>query len=110
MGERQEKDGNAVGERRCDAGEGVLGARAILHQEDARGFPFVTRAKPSAMSTPTRSCRQMIGRMPAATAFSIRGVVGKQKRVDMPSRLRISTIASPVRTGISPLYQGTQPR
>jgi hypothetical protein len=38
MGERQEKDGNAVGEGRCDAGKGVLGARAVLHQEDARGL------------------------------------------------------------------------
>ena len=45
------------------------------------GRPLVTRAKPSAMSTPTRSCRQMIGRMPAATAFSMIEVVGKQNSV-----------------------------
>ena len=41
------------------------------------GLPFVTRAQPSAMCTPTRSWRQMTGRMPAAAADSMIGVVGK---------------------------------
>src|SRR5580704_1375224 len=58
------------------------------------GLPFCTREQPSAMWTPTRSWRQMIGRMPAATAASMIGVVGKQNRVWTPSRLRISEIAS----------------
>lgn len=42
----------------------------------AGGLPFAVRAKPAAMSTPTRSCRQMMGRSPAATAASMIGVVG----------------------------------
>ena len=45
------------------------------------------------MSTPTRSCRQMIGRNPPATAVSITDVVGKQNSVVTPSRFRISTTA-----------------
>src|SRR5687768_12719329 len=58
------------------------------------GLPFTTRVQPSAMCTPTRSCRQMTGRMPRAAADSMIGVVGKQNIVEMPSRLRISVIAS----------------
>ena len=38
--------------------------------------PLLTRAKPSAMPTPTRSWRQMIGRISASAAASIRAVVG----------------------------------
>jgi hypothetical protein len=38
--------------------------------------PLVTRLKPSAMPTPTLSCRQMIGRMPAVAAASIKAFVG----------------------------------
>ena len=38
--------------------------------------PLVTRAKPSAMPTPTRSWRQTMGRMPIAAAASIWTVVG----------------------------------
>ncbi len=56
------------------------------------GRPFDTRANPSAMWTPTRSWRQMTGLMPTAAAASMIGVVGKQNRVEMPSRLRISAI------------------
>src|SRR5579862_8672774 len=58
------------------------------------GLPFCTREQPSAMWTPTRSCRQITGRMPAATAASMIGVVGKQNSVLTPSRFRISEIAS----------------
>src|SRR5688572_32487922 len=58
------------------------------------GLPFITLVQPSAMCTPTRSCRQMMGRMPRAAADSMIGVVGKQNIVEMPSRLRISVIAS----------------
>jgi len=60
----------------------------------AGGRPLATRAKPLAMSTPTRSWRQMMGRKPAATAASINGVVGKQNSVEIPSRLRICAMAS----------------
>ncbi len=56
------------------------------------GRPFDTRAKPSAMCTPTRSWRQITGRMPIAAAASMIGVVGKQNRVDTPSRFRISAM------------------
>ncbi len=56
------------------------------------GRPFATRAKPSAMWTPTRSCRQITGRMPTAAAASMIGVVGKQNRVETPSRFRISAM------------------
>ena len=52
------------------------------------GRPFETRAKPSAIWTPTRSWRQMTGLIPTAAAASMIGVVGKQKRVEMPSRLQ----------------------
>src|SRR5258708_11017824 len=58
------------------------------------GLPFCTREQPSAMCTPTRSWRQVCGRLPGATAASMIGVVGKQNRVETPSRLRISEIAS----------------
>jgi len=47
----------------------------------------------SAISTPTRSWRQMIGRSPPATAVSITEVVGKQNNVVTPSRFRTSTTA-----------------
>ena len=57
-------------------------------------LPLETREKPSAMPTPTRSCRQMIGLIPAEAAASIMGAVGKQLKNSTPSRLRISAIAS----------------
>src|ERR1700724_1301105 len=60
----------------------------------AGGRPLAVRAKPLAMSTPTRSWRQMIGRRPAATAASMMGVVGKQNSVEIPSRVRMCAIAS----------------
>ena len=41
------------------------------------GVPLLTRLYPSAIPTPTRSWRQMTGRMPAAAAASIRVEVGK---------------------------------
>ena len=53
---------------------------------------MATRAKPSAMCTPTRSWRQITGRMPTAAAASMIGVVGKQNRVEIPSRFRISAM------------------
>ena len=58
------------------------------------GRPFDTRANPSAIWTPTRSCRQITGLMPTAAAASMIGVVGKQNRVEMPSRFRISAMTS----------------
>src|SRR5260370_26974636 len=67
------------------------------------GFPFMTRAQPSAMWTPTRSWRQMTGRSPPATAASMIGVVGKQNSVLTPSRFRISVIASMTSIGVAPL-------
>jgi len=45
-------------------------------QKTASFVPFVTRAYPSAMPTPTRSWRQITGRMSALAAASISGVVG----------------------------------
>lgn len=66
------------------------------------GRPFMTRAQPSAMWTPTRSWRQMTGRSPPATAASMIGVVGKQNSVLMPSRFRISVIASMTSIGVAP--------
>ena len=56
------------------------------------GRPLATRAKPSAMWTPTRSWRQITGRMPTAAAASMIGVVGKQNRVSTPSRFNISAM------------------
>src|SRR6266851_3383175 len=70
------------------------------------GLPLVTRAQPSAMWTPTRSWRQITGRTPAAAAASMIGVVGKQNRVEMPSRFRISVIASMTSIGVAPLGCG----
>src|SRR6185436_2524533 len=67
------------------------------------GLLLVTRATPSAMWTPTRSWRQITGRMPPATAASMIGVVGKQNIVEMPSRFRISVIASMTCIGLAPL-------
>src|ERR1700730_11305528 len=64
------------------------------------GLPLVTRAQPSAMCTPTRSWRQITGRMPPATAASMIGVVGNENRVEMPSRFRISVIASMTSIGV----------
>ena len=66
------------------------------------GLPLVTRAQPSAMWTPTRSWRQITGRMPPATAASMIGVVGKQNIVEIPSRFRISVIASMTSIGVFP--------
>ena len=56
------------------------------------GRPLATRANPSAIWTPTRSCRQMTGRIPTAAAASMIGVVGKQNKVETPSRFRISAM------------------
>ena len=95
--ERQEQHRHRIGIGRGDAGERVLRAGPYCIANTPGGLPLVTRAKPSAMSTPTRSCRQMIGRMPAATAFSMIEVVGKQNSVVTPSRFRTSTMASAVR-------------
>ncbi len=67
------------------------------------GLPFMTREQPSAMCTPTRSWRQITGRSPPATAASIIGVVGKQNIVLMPSRFRISVIASMTSISVAPL-------
>ena len=72
------------------------------------GLPFVTRAQPSAMCTPTRSWRQITGRMPPATAASMIGVVGKQNIVEMPSRFRISVIASMTSIGVFPLGEAVR--
>ena len=58
------------------------------------GRPLLTRAKPSAMPTPIRSCRHTIGRMSSAAAASISGVVGKQLSESIPSRRRIRAMAS----------------
>src|SRR5579884_1981056 len=69
------------------------------------GRPFKTRAQPSAMCTPTRSWRQITGRMPAAAAASMIGVVGKQNIVEMPSRFRISVIASMTSIGVAPFLE-----
>src|SRR3954462_3863479 len=66
------------------------------------GLPLVTRAAPSAICTPTRSWRQITGRMPPATAASMIGVVGKQNIVEIPSRFRISVIASMTSIGVFP--------
>src|SRR6266852_6030460 len=60
------------------------------------GFPFITRAQPSALWTPTRSLRQMTRRSPPATAAS-------QNGVETPSRFRISVIASMTSIGVAPL-------
>src|SRR5262249_53804936 len=46
------------------------------------------------MPTPTRSWRQSTGRIPAAAAASITGVVGYVLRNSTPSRFMISAIAS----------------
>src|SRR5258708_62490 len=70
------------------------------------GFPFVTRAQPSAMWTPTRSWRQITGRRPPATAASMIGVVGKQNSVETPSRFKISVIASMTSIRVAPLWLG----
>src|SRR5262245_21491229 len=56
--------------------------------------PFVVRLKPSAMPTPTRSWRQSTGRIPAAAAASITGVVGYVLRSSTPSSFMISASAS----------------
>ena len=61
------------------------------------GRPFVTRLYPSAIPTPTRSCRQMIGLMPMSAADSITGVVGNALRYSMPSFFRMWAMASRVR-------------
>ena len=45
-------------------------------QNAASFLPFVTRAYPSAMPTPTRSWRQSTGRISALAVASISGVVG----------------------------------
>ena len=52
------------------------------------GRPFDTRAKPSAICTPTRSWRHITGRMPTAAAASMIGVVGKQNRVEIAFALQ----------------------
>jgi hypothetical protein len=57
---------------------------------------LVTRLKPSAIPTPTRSWRQMMGRMPPWAADSSTGVVGKQLKYSTPSRFSISVMASTV--------------
>ena len=45
--------------------------------QNAASFrPLLARAKPSAMPTPTRSCRHSTGRMSARAAASMSGVVG----------------------------------
>ncbi|MNC87405.1 hypothetical protein D3C83_31290 [compost metagenome] len=64
------------------------------------GLPFLMRVQPSAMPTPTRSCRQMTGLMPAAAAASITGVVGNDGRMLMPSSFSISAMASMVRMAV----------
>src|SRR5262245_12143208 len=66
--------------------------------------PLVVRLYPSAIPTPTRSCRQSTGRMPAAAAASMTGVVGYALRYSTPSRLRISATAS---TTFMPFSSGT---
>src|SRR6266545_2623866 len=47
------------------------------------------------MLTPTRSCRQTMGRMPASAIASIRGFCGKQKTQSTPSRFNASAIMAP---------------
>src|SRR6266404_3667820 len=66
----------------------------IASRTPPAGGRLETRANPSAIWTPTRSWRQMTGLMPTAAAASMIGVVGKQKSVEMPSRLRMSAITS----------------
>ena len=56
--------------------------------------PFVTREYPSAICTPTRSCRQIIGRIPAWAAASIIDVVGKQLKYSIPCAFNVFAIAS----------------
>ena len=69
------------------------------------GRPLVTLLYPSAIPTPTRSCRHITGRIPAAAQASITGVVGKQDRYSTPSLLSISAIASMVCTSL-PRWSG----
>ena len=57
-------------------------------------LPLVMRLNPSAIAIPTRSWRHMIGRMPAFAAASTIGWAGYTARNSVPSRLRISAIAS----------------
>ena len=59
--------------------------------------PLVTREKPSAMPTPTRSWRHTIGFKPACAHASIKMLVGKQKRYWMRSCLSRLAIRSIVR-------------
>ena len=94
VAERQQQQRGRIRIGRGDAGKRVLGAGPYCIAKTPGGLPFCTREQPSAMWTPTRSWRQITGRMPAATAASMIGVVGKQNRVETPSRLRISEIAS----------------
>src|SRR5262245_36299294 len=54
------------------------------------------RVNPSAMPTPTRSCRHSTDRIPAAAVASMTGVVGYALRKSTPSRLRISATASTI--------------
>ena len=58
--------------------------------------PFVTRANPSAIPTPTRSCRHITGRIPTEAAASMTDVVGKQLRNSTFSRCKMSMMASTV--------------
>ena len=66
-----------------------------------RRRPLVVRLNPSAIPTPTRSWRQSTGRIPAAAAASMIGVVGYVLRNSTPSRFMISAIASTTFTCIS---------
>ena len=103
MAERQQQHRGRIGIGRGDAGKRVLGAGPYCIAKTPAGLPLATRAAPSAMWTPTRSWRQITGRMPPATAASMIGVVGKQNIVEMPSRFRISVIASMTSIGFAPL-------
>ena len=64
MAERQQQHRRRIRIGRGDAGKRVLGAGPVLHREDAGRLAVLTRAQPSAMCTPTRSWRQITGRMP----------------------------------------------
>ena len=64
-------------------------------------LPLLTRERPSAMFSATRSCRATIGRMPAAEMASRIGVKGNRNTCSMPSRLRISATAWSTRMGVS---------
>jgi hypothetical protein len=92
MAERQKQHRGRIGKAVATPAKAFSAPGPYCIAKTPAGFPFDTRAKPSAMWTPTRSWRQITGLMPTAAAASMIGVVGKQNKVEMPSRFRISAI------------------